>query len=677
MASFWGEIRRRKVFQVAVAYAIVGWLLAQVAATTFPVLLLPDWILRAFVIILLLGFPIAVVLAWAFETTPDGVIRDRGPSATDEPKAASGTVMLYGGGALVVGLILGGLTGKTVSTDTIIESTKTPLQLTGNPDDNPVIGSAISPDGQYLAYADSGALYLRVIESGEAHKIVDADDEGLTFSSLRIDWFPSGTHLVFTAQADGKSGLYKVPIVGGSIRKLADAAVIVAVAPDGRSIAYTPALFQGTVLTMGPDGENPVELVSLERASVPHIAWSPDSRFLLIGAMQQTTNQREQVLYAFNTETSELVRTYSNERTFQNWRGYLPFLWLPDGRLIFAQRELPPSEQMSNLWKARLDEDSAELVEEPTRLTSITGYNFQDLSSTADGSRLTFVLEENTPDVYVANLENNGRRLSNVRQFTFDNRYDLPGGWTPDSTEIYFRSERGVHENIYAKAFAEGEPRVVTGTLFNTSDAVQHSPDGQWLLYWDKPGIYRTPIGGGPSEHVLDGTRYSEFDCPPTVTADSTCVVSMLESDGKFAFYAFNPDYGLGSQLFQIDIPPTFANWSMSPDRTRIALAHNLGILRIVDIETLEEKELTNSTVRFGEFLDWTADGQGLILDAWVGSGSRMKSLIYVSTETEEVVILREAPNQWHLTPVVSPDGGKIAFGVMKFSGNAWMIENP
>ena len=78
MASFWGEIRRRKVFQVAVAYAIVGWLLAQVAATTFPILLLPDWILRAFVIFLLLGFPLAIVLAWAFETTPEGVIRDRG-----------------------------------------------------------------------------------------------------------------------------------------------------------------------------------------------------------------------------------------------------------------------------------------------------------------------------------------------------------------------------------------------------------------------------------------------------------------------------------------------------------------------------------------------------------------------------------------------------------------------
>ena len=64
-------------------YAIVGWVLAQGAATTFPVLLLPDWILRAFIIIVLLGFPLAIVLAWAFETTADGIKRDRGESSTE------------------------------------------------------------------------------------------------------------------------------------------------------------------------------------------------------------------------------------------------------------------------------------------------------------------------------------------------------------------------------------------------------------------------------------------------------------------------------------------------------------------------------------------------------------------------------------------------------------------
>jgi len=677
MASFWGEIRRRKVFQVAVAYAIVGWLLAQVAATTFPVLLLPDWILRAFVVILLLGFPLAVVLAWAFETTPEGVVRDRGPSAEGERATASGNLMLYVGGALVIGLILGGLTGKTVSTDTIIESTKTPLQLTGNPDDNPVIGSAISPDGQYLAYGDSSALYLRVIESGEAHEIVNAEREGLLFSNLRIAWFPSGTHLAFTAQSGGKSALYKLPIVGGSLRKLVDTVRNVAISPDGNSIAYTPGFFSGRIFIMGPDGENPSQAVNLEDASIAHIAWSPDGQHLLLGALQATPTGREQNLYALKTASGDLHTVLQDDRTFQNWRGHLPFVWLPDDRLIYARRELPPSQQVSNLWQVDMDRSSAMPAGEPTRLTSLTLDNFHDLSITEDGSRIAFVLEENQPDVYVANIENEGRRLSDVRQFTFDNRNDLPGGWSPDSTTVYFRSERGVQENIYAKVFAGGEPRALTGTLQDTSDSILHSPDGKWLLYWDEDLLYRMPVAGGPGEFVLEGTRFSDSDCPPTVEPGSTCVVSRLDGVRELGFYAFDPEYGLGRRLLSIEIPPALTNWAMSPDRTHIAVAHNLGTLRIINMETGEEKELSNGEISFGEFLDWTTDGKGIVNDAMIGDGARMKSLVYVSVANGDVSMLRDAPNQWHLYPIVSPDGQKIAFGVMKFTGNAWMIENP
>ena len=71
--SLWHELRRRNVFKVAAAYAIVAWLLSQIADLIFPILLLPDWILRAVVAVLLLGFPVAVLLAWAYEVTPDGI----------------------------------------------------------------------------------------------------------------------------------------------------------------------------------------------------------------------------------------------------------------------------------------------------------------------------------------------------------------------------------------------------------------------------------------------------------------------------------------------------------------------------------------------------------------------------------------------------------------------------
>ncbi len=73
--SFWRELRRRNVFKVAMVYLIAAWLLIQIAETTFPALQLPDWTVTFVVVVLAILFPIAVIFAWAFELTPDGLRR--------------------------------------------------------------------------------------------------------------------------------------------------------------------------------------------------------------------------------------------------------------------------------------------------------------------------------------------------------------------------------------------------------------------------------------------------------------------------------------------------------------------------------------------------------------------------------------------------------------------------
>ncbi len=73
--SFFGELKRRNVYKVAVAYAIVGWLLVQVATQVFPFLEIPNWVVRLVIVLVAVGFPIALVIAWAFEITPEGIKR--------------------------------------------------------------------------------------------------------------------------------------------------------------------------------------------------------------------------------------------------------------------------------------------------------------------------------------------------------------------------------------------------------------------------------------------------------------------------------------------------------------------------------------------------------------------------------------------------------------------------
>jgi|SRR6476659_8420962 len=73
--SFFAELKRRNVYKVAIAYAVIAWLLIQAASIFFPTFEAPGWVMKVFVAIIAAGFPIALVPAWAFELTPEGIKR--------------------------------------------------------------------------------------------------------------------------------------------------------------------------------------------------------------------------------------------------------------------------------------------------------------------------------------------------------------------------------------------------------------------------------------------------------------------------------------------------------------------------------------------------------------------------------------------------------------------------
>ncbi len=82
------ELRRRNVFKVGAAYAIVSWLILQFASTTFPALQLPGWAFTLVTVLIFIGFPFSLLFAWAFELTPEGVkpTRKVAPEASITPQ---------------------------------------------------------------------------------------------------------------------------------------------------------------------------------------------------------------------------------------------------------------------------------------------------------------------------------------------------------------------------------------------------------------------------------------------------------------------------------------------------------------------------------------------------------------------------------------------------------------
>jgi TolB-like protein len=107
--SFFAELKRRNVYKVAVAYAVVAWLLMQVASQIFPFFEIPNWAVRLVVLLLIIGFPIALIIAWAFEATPEGIKRTEvADAAGQRSRGRAWIYIVLIGAALSVGLFFVG-----------------------------------------------------------------------------------------------------------------------------------------------------------------------------------------------------------------------------------------------------------------------------------------------------------------------------------------------------------------------------------------------------------------------------------------------------------------------------------------------------------------------------------------------------------------------------------------
>lgn len=97
-SNFLAELKQRNVYKVAIAYAVVAWLLMQIASQIFPFFEIPNWAVRLVVLLLIIGFPVALILAWAFDLTPEGIKRaeDVGPNKSIVPKSRNLTALRRG-----------------------------------------------------------------------------------------------------------------------------------------------------------------------------------------------------------------------------------------------------------------------------------------------------------------------------------------------------------------------------------------------------------------------------------------------------------------------------------------------------------------------------------------------------------------------------------------------------
>lgn len=102
LKKFFAELRRRNVYRVAAAYGVVSWLLVQIATQVFPIFDIPSWSVRLIILVLLLGFPVALIIAWIYELTPEGLQRTNDVPPAKSPAPGKGRKIDF----VIIGVLL-------------------------------------------------------------------------------------------------------------------------------------------------------------------------------------------------------------------------------------------------------------------------------------------------------------------------------------------------------------------------------------------------------------------------------------------------------------------------------------------------------------------------------------------------------------------------------------------
>jgi DNA-binding winged helix-turn-helix (wHTH) protein/Tol biopolymer transport system component len=545
-------------------------------------------------------------------------------------------------------------------------------QLTTNSSEASVTAAAISPDGKYLAYADSAGLYVRVSRTGEMHPI------SIPTASVvgGLSWFPDGTRLLATVAGlqPNVDSVWVISIFGQSAVKLLDGGNQAAVSPDGSQIVFVRGKGKELWL-MAANGESPHRILVTANEYLASPVWGWDGKHLAYGRVFSDVGKVDTVVETLDLETGKITVSFSDPDITSG----IP---LPDGRLVYSRNEVISGQSGASLLEANTDPSSGRVVGKPRQLARWPGCSISALGVTSDGKHLVALKGLAQADVYVGDIAEH--RLKSARRLTFNDRDDFASDWSPDSHYVLFASNRNGSMDVFRQGVDEQTAEaLITGPedkLF-----LHLSPDGQWLMYFAFPGGYsamkapllmRAPLSGGPPQLVFKARPASDFRC---LKAPATmCVLSEWENK-QLVFYALDPIRGRGQEIArqEVALGPEIveSNWDLSPDGSRIALAMPEGPparIRILSLDGGTLQDIRVAGWSAFQSMEWAADAKGWFV---ASRSAAANTLLFVDPQGHAYP-LRQTAGGYDTYAIPSPDGHRLAFLEYTTANNAWMIEN-
>ena len=334
--SFVEQLKRRGVFRVALAYLAIAWLVLQVIDVLSGILVWANWVAQSSLIVLAVGFPVALLLAWSYDVTPEGIVGDSGAADVPVPTRLGGRkidFVIIGALVLVIALL--------IAKDSIIVDVD-PSVPTVSAYERVTESQVIMPPfpSPYPLVAGNSRLYFSTFETGRmtvkqvamtggSAEPVDMPEAGIDTLFRPVSTLPDGSGLVvleFDPWADTVQ-LWSIPFVGGSPRLLGPGADGV-YSPDGARIAYV--MPSASLHVADADMSKPRTVVEELPGRVHWIRWSPDGKHL-----RYSLEGPARSIWEVNLNDGQA----QPERLFPDWANinHCCGNWTPDGEYYVFQ----------------------------------------------------------------------------------------------------------------------------------------------------------------------------------------------------------------------------------------------------------------------------------------------------------------------------------------------------
>jgi len=567
-------------------------------------------------------------------------------------------------------------------------STPAEHRLTFNTPEDPILDAALSPDGAVLAFVDMTGAHLRTLDPESTRPLKLPD--GTPTRRGPSPWMPSGKEVLLTARRPGaEESVLLAASLDGQVRELARGKVSrPQVSPDGTQLAF---IGHKGIEVAPLSLDHPRLLVAkVPEEELSEVHWSPDGKKLLFVHEVRFDEGTRAYLETVALAGGQQQALLENPRLIHS-ADTGAVAWAPDGRILFALAERPPSEPGFTLWTVSLDPVTGIPRAHPRMLNSWVGSIPGMLSVAKDD--IAYARFEQQSDVYLLDLDATGRVTGAPRRLTMSDRNERPSGWSPDGKSILYVSDQDGSYDLFIQDVVTGEARKLLQDR-NSQTWPSFTRQGYDVLYWDHAypceqeptpaRLMRARLPGGVPQEVLverhpSGCQDSPSELPPSdayfrcPSRAGSCILG--ETEGlQLAFSLLDLKNGHAHELTRVPNPGLQAHgWDLSPDGTRLAIPGASGQVRIVDLSRRKA---------FDQFVDkacelnavaFTAGGGGLYSTAECPGLEKPYKLFY-SEGLRAPVVLWESASMRFLTPVASPDGKRLAVGVRPFDNDVWMV---